>query len=112
MVGYHRYEGVAATTILAELYAALRLYVNFFQPSFMLAEKRRDGARVIKRHHAPSTPCQRLLDDPRTTGAVRARLPTVFAHLYPVRLLPDIRPGQDRLSTLSFFPPQTAPPFL
>src|SRR3546814_5970722 len=74
MVGYHRYEGVAATTILAELYAALRLYVNFFQPSFKLAEKRRDGARVIKRHHAPATPCQRLLDDPRTTGAVRDRL--------------------------------------
>src|SRR3546814_11122281 len=98
MVGYHRYEGVAATTILAELYAALRLYVNFFQPSFKLAEKRRDGARVIKRHHAPATPCQRLLDDPRTTGAVRDRLPTVFAELDPVRS-EERRVGKERAST-------------
>ena len=110
MVGYHRYEGVAATTILAELYAALRLYVNFFQPSFKLAEKRRDGARVIKRHHAPATPCQRLLDDPRTTGAVRDRLTTVFAELDPVRLLHEIRRGQERLATIADVTPQTAPP--
>src|SRR3546814_17400660 len=79
-------------------------------PSFKLAEKRRDGARVIKRHHAPATPCQRLLDDPRTTGAVRDRLTTVFAELDPVRLLHEIRRGQERLATIADVTPQTAPP--
>jgi len=32
-VGYRRFEGLEATAVLARLYAALRLFVNFFQPS-------------------------------------------------------------------------------
>jgi hypothetical protein len=54
MVGYHRYEGVGATTVLAELYSAVRLYVNFFQPSFKLAEKRRDGGKYMRQPEQPS----------------------------------------------------------
>ena len=45
-VGYRRYEGLEAAAALARLYAALRLFVNFFQPSFKLAAKNRDGAKV------------------------------------------------------------------
>jgi hypothetical protein len=44
MVGYRRYSGIAAATELARLYSSMRLYVNFFQPSFKLMEKTRDGA--------------------------------------------------------------------
>ena len=40
LVGYGRYEGPEAAHAMARLYAAARLYVNFFQPSF----KRREGA--------------------------------------------------------------------
>ena len=97
IVGYRRLEGLAAARVLAELYAAVRLFVNFFQPSFKLAEKHRDGARVRKRYHAPATPCQRLLADPRTPDAVRDRLEAVFATLDPLRLLRDIRAAQQRL---------------
>src|SRR3984893_7592157 len=50
-VGYRRYEGLEAAAALARLYKALRLFVNFFQPSFKLAEKSRDGAKVRKRYH-------------------------------------------------------------
>ena len=74
MVGYRRLTGVTAATALAKLYAASRLFVNFFQPSFKLAEKQRDGAWVVKRYHQPATPCQRLLADPRTPDAVRQSL--------------------------------------
>jgi hypothetical protein len=77
------------------------LFVNFFQPSAKLAEKHRDGARVQKRYHAPATPCQRLLDDPRTTDATRARLREIFAGLDPVLLLRDIRIAQQRLVALA-----------
>ena len=35
----------------ARLYAAARQYVNFFQPSFKLKEKRREGATIIRRPH-------------------------------------------------------------
>jgi hypothetical protein len=33
-VGYRRYEGLQAAAVLAKLYLALRLFVNYFQPSF------------------------------------------------------------------------------
>ena len=47
LVGYRRFEGLAAAAALADLYAAARLFLNFFQPSAKLAEKHRDGARVL-----------------------------------------------------------------
>jgi hypothetical protein len=59
-VGYRRFEGLEAAAVLARLYAALRLFVNFVQPSFKLAAKARDGAKVTKSYHPPATPCQRL----------------------------------------------------
>jgi hypothetical protein len=52
---------MAAAEALARLYASSRLFVNFFQPSFKLAEKLRMGSRVHKRYHPPETPCARLL---------------------------------------------------
>src|SRR6201985_1864661 len=59
LVGYGRFEGVESAHALARLYAAARFYVNFFQPSFKLKEKHREGAKVIKRYHPPATPFQR-----------------------------------------------------
>ena len=38
LLGYRRYQGVAAAQALAKLYAVARLFVNFLQPSFKLAE--------------------------------------------------------------------------
>ena len=35
-VGYRRYEGLEAAAALARLYRSLRLFVNFFQPSFKI----------------------------------------------------------------------------
>jgi hypothetical protein len=97
VVGYRRLEGLEAATALARLYATVRLFVNFFQPSFKLAEKEREGARVRKRYHPPATPCQRLLADPRTPQEVRNRVTALLATLDPVRLLSDIRTAQQQL---------------
>ncbi|MGH7703723.1 MAG: integrase catalytic domain-containing protein, partial [Gemmatimonadales bacterium] len=55
LVGYGRMEGLHAAKALMRLYAASRLFVNFFQPSFKLASKTRVGARVTKRYHTPAT---------------------------------------------------------
>ena len=97
IVGYRRLEGLEAAAALSRLYAATRLFVNFFQPSFKLAEKRRDGARVSKRYHAPATPCQRLLADPRTPRSVQKHVADLFATLDPIRLLRQIRSQQQRI---------------
>ncbi len=86
-VGYRRFEGLEAAAVLARLYGAMRLFVNFFQPSFKLAAKARDGAKVTKRYHPPATPCERLMADARTNEEVRRRLATQRSTLDPVRLL-------------------------
>ena len=53
-VGYRRYEGLEAAAALARLYSSLRLFVNFFQPSFRPAKKARDCAKVKKKYHPPA----------------------------------------------------------
>lgn len=82
---------------MAKLYSSMRLFVNFFQPSFKLKEKHRDGATVIKRYHRPATPYQRLLDDARTPEDTCFPLKAMYLTLDPVRLLRDIRLAQERL---------------
>ena len=72
-VGYRRYEGFEAAAALARLYSALRLFVNFFQPSFKLAGKARDGAKVKKKYYPPATPYQRLMADTRTSEGYGAK---------------------------------------
>jgi hypothetical protein len=91
LMGYGRFEGVETARVMARLYAAARLYVNFFQPSFKLKEKRREGAKVIKRYHPPSTPCERALAHPKVAAAVKQRLRDQYRTLDPVALLAEIR---------------------
>jgi hypothetical protein len=104
IVGYRPFEWLVAATALAELYATVRLFVDFSQPSFKLAEKHRDGARVHTRYHKPPTPSQRLLTDARTTDDVREAVRVVYATLDPVRLLCDMRAGQQRLVEIADAP--------
>jgi hypothetical protein len=46
LMGYGRFNGVETACVMASLYAAVRSYI-FFQPSFNLKEKRREGVKVI-----------------------------------------------------------------
>jgi hypothetical protein len=55
-VGYDRFEGERAYRQLVELYRALRLYINFFQPSMKLLSKQRDGSKVQRKYEAAQTP--------------------------------------------------------
>src|SRR6266576_1016141 len=97
LMGYGRFDGVETARVMGRLYAAARLYVNFFQPSFKLKEKRREGAKEIKRYHAPLTPYQRALAHPKVTAAVKRRLRDQYRSLDPVALLAEIRATQEEL---------------
>src|SRR5271168_361624 len=97
LMGYGRFDGLETARVMGRLYAAARLYVNFFQPSFKLKEKRREGAKVIKRYHAPSTPCERALTHPKVTAAVKKRLRDQYRSLDPIALLAEIRATQGEL---------------
>ena len=61
VVGYDRLVGELAYRQLTELYRALRLYVNCFQPSMKLLSKQRDGKKVRYVYDPAKTPLQRLL---------------------------------------------------
>jgi hypothetical protein len=97
LVGYGRFEGIEAARTLARLFAAARLHVNFFQPCFKLKEKRREGAKVIKRYHAPATPYERALSHPELGEAIKQRLREMHACLDPITLLAEIRAAQAAL---------------
>ena len=100
-VGHDRFVGAVAAQILARLYQAVRLYVNFFQPSFKLLTKERQGAKVKKTYYAPATPCVRLLANPAVPTDAGRRLSQRRNQLDPVRLLHTIREAQSALAKLS-----------
>jgi len=97
LMGYGRFDGAETARVMGRLYAAARLYVNFFQPSFKLKEKRREGAKVIKRYHPPATPYDRALAHPKLARAIKRRLRELYRTLDPVQLLAEIRAAQQEL---------------
>jgi hypothetical protein len=97
LVGYGRLEGLASAKALARLYAAARLHTNLFQPSFKLKEKKRIGARVIKRYHPPVPPMGRVLVHAEVGEESKARLRQLHAQADPVLLLAEIRAAQAEL---------------
>ena len=97
LVGYGRFDGAETARVMARLYAAARLHVNFFQPSFKLKEKRREGAKVIKRYHLPATPYARALAHPKVPKAIKRRLRETYRTLDPVALLAEMRRCQQEL---------------
>jgi hypothetical protein len=101
MVGYARLEGIGAGQALARLYASTRLFVNFFQPSFKLASKHREGSRVTKRYLAPETPAARLLAAESVAADIKDRIKEIAEKLDPLRLLDEIRAMQHHLAALA-----------
>jgi hypothetical protein len=73
-----------------------RLYVNFFQPSFKLKSKTRQGAKVSKKYETPATPYERLLASDRVTNECKENLRQIFSALDPVDLLSQIRQDSRR----------------
>ena len=90
-VGHDRYSDHVAGQTMAQLYGALRLYVNYFHPSFKAMEKTRNGSAVIKRYSPPATPCDRVIQHDATSDDMRAALIQYRARLDPVLLPHTIR---------------------
>ena len=101
LLGYRRFQGIASAQAITRLYGASRLFVNFFQPSFKLAEKHREGAHVSKRYHPPQTPYERLLQAESLPEAAKAKLREVAGALDPLKLLEEIRAVQAYLVAIA-----------
>lgn len=109
VVGYERFSGIVAGQVLGQLYQALRLYVNHFQPSFKLKSKTREGAKVKKKYHKPATPCERLLEHGSVVEAVKETLRAEQSRLDPLDLLHRIRESQSALAALASGDPSSGP---
>jgi hypothetical protein len=85
-VGYDRFVGEHACRQLTELYRALRLYVNCFQPSMKLLCKQRDGKKVCYVYDPAKTPLQRLILSGILPAEKQQELNAVAQSLDPLRL--------------------------
>ena len=90
VVGYDRLVGEHAYRQLTELYRALRLYVNCFQPSMKLQSKQRDGKKVRYVYDPAKTPLQRLLHSGILPAQKHQELLEVAHTLDPIRLFQQV----------------------
>jgi len=101
VVGYQRLVSLDAAQVLGELYGALRLFTNLFQPSFKLKSSERDGGRIKRQHHPPRTPLQRLLATGQMSEERADQLRELQRGSDPLVLLETIRRCQGRLAVLA-----------
>ena len=112
-LGHERYSGQVAEQTIAHLHGAMRRYVNYFQPSFKLVEKIRNGSVASllpavlqaggeKRYSAtaPATPCDRVIRHEAVSAGTKAALSERRAALNPVALLHAIREAQSVLTAI------------
>jgi hypothetical protein len=90
VVGYDRLVGEHAYRQLTELYRALRLYVNCFQPSMKLLSKERDGKKVRYVYDPAKTPLQRLLLSGILPAQKEQELTEVAQALDPIHLFQQL----------------------
>ena len=96
-VGYQRYDTEWQLQLLNELYASLRLYTNFFQPTMKLVSKERVGSKVTKRYDRAQTPYQRVLTAAAVSKAAKERLRAKYRLLNPAALKRKLMRLQERL---------------
>jgi hypothetical protein len=104
LVGYDRYTSKAAYQCLERLYASVRLYLNFFQPTMKLVSKTRHGAKVNKVYDTARTPYQRLREAGALTEVKNEELAATYHNLNPVHLLKQINENLESLWKLAQHP--------
>jgi hypothetical protein len=85
-VGYDRLETQEELAILRNIYADLRLYINFFQPVLKLVGKEQVDGKTIKRYDVVTSPFRRVLASDQVSLQTKAKLTNLYLHLNPVML--------------------------
>ena len=98
-LGYYRFDNPDVVPLLNDLYKnEWSLFHNFFLPSVKLISKIRDGSQTIKKHDAPKTPYQRLLESQYIDAQTKLKLTEQFNKLNPF----DLRNGIESKLKLIF----------
>jgi len=92
LFGYERFSNPELVRPMNGLYAhEFSLLNNYFCPSMKLIEKKRIGAKIVRKHSTPQTPLQRLLDHPDLSAARKAKLLRIRTQLNPFELSATIQ---------------------
>lgn len=97
-IGYCRLEGEECWRALNGFYGALRLYVNFFQPSLKLKSKERQGAKVRRQYEKAQSPYRRVLACSEVPDWIKTKLNQKFLTLNPIALIEDMECWRTRLN--------------
>lgn len=101
LIGYDRYTSKAAYECLGRIYALVRLYLNFFQPTMKLIAKTRQGAKVHKVYETAQTPYRRLLKMGALSEVKQTELAAIYLGSNPVRLRNQINSNLEQLWKLA-----------
>ena len=86
LIGYQRYSTKSALECMNRVYDAVRMYINFFQPTMKLVSKTRFGSKVHRVYDTAQTPYQRLLRSGMVSEAKQSELAAIYVGLNPVQL--------------------------
>lgn len=109
VVGYDRFTGQLAYRQLTELYRALRVYGNCFQPSMKLQAKQREGSKMHHTYDQAQTPMQRLLASGTVAPKKQNELQRITEALDPLHLLQQLEHLQKALWRYAVTPSPSSP---
>lgn len=102
-LGYERLDRPEAVHLLNDLYRTeWRLFHNFFCASVKLIAKERIGSKTVKRHDAPKTPYQRILESPYISTSVKEALKEQTTGLNPFLLRKAMETKLKKISRLCY----------
>lgn len=101
VVGYGRFDRMSELRLLNEIYAALRLYKNFFLPTIKLASKRRVNGRIQRTYEEAQTPYQRLMESRQVERKSKQQLQAIYDSLNPAELQRRLGQLRRQLETAS-----------
>ena len=91
ILGYARIETQKQVDLMNKLFRGpLRDYINFCLPSVKCLEKKRIGARIVKKYDEAKTPCERALESKYIPEATKETLKKHYEKLNPVALKKEI----------------------
>jgi hypothetical protein len=86
-LGYDRFEKPEIIALMNDLYEnEWRLFHNFYCSSVKLLSKERIGAKTVKKHDAPKTPYERILESEKITAYTKRGLQQIFENTNPFHL--------------------------
>lgn len=96
-LGYARYDTVYQLMIIKDLLPIVEDYVNFFQPSQKLKEKKRIGSKTKKQYYTATTPYCKLLASGILNDEQKQNINKYYESLNPMELKRKIYKLQQKL---------------